>query len=397
MAAPSASTVWVSNSPISQPPRAVPDDNTTKNVGDLSISNAEPIAFNHLTGHFTEALTTTDAGGSDQSASWGGTPVVRPAVTDTTNGTMISVDYQTLNGINQSGTDGGRLAEKDAGGTEGNALADDFTVADYENLGGNMSDDGGKIQNGARDHRVINGGGLVLPALYGGGDMSQQIMLLLSVSEDFGDPGSYKLVPAMTGLNVALMDGQGDPLDMAAVTDPNAGVVGGGGADASADAASMNIIVNGIQVMTDADLTKCTGTAMDGPWKLSSLSSLFSEVNAGGDKFAGLDAMIDPLMNASPGWITFKRGTLTCEVSYGDGDAANTTTFETPDGVPPEDDRTYTGGTLIVEEKSAATRTFVTTGRALLKFITPNSTFAASWTLKSPVADTTGEDGDASN
>ena len=31
-------------------------DPTTKNVGDLSVDNAEPVAFNHLTGHFTEAL-----------------------------------------------------------------------------------------------------------------------------------------------------------------------------------------------------------------------------------------------------------------------------------------------------------------------------------------------------
>ena len=29
-------------------------------------------------------------------------------------------------------------------------------------------------------------------------------------------------------------------------------------------------------------------------------------------------------------------------------------------------------------------RTFVVTGRAVLKYITPDQTFAASWTLKSP-------------
>ena len=58
-------------------------DPTTKNVGDLNVGNAEPVAFNHLTGHFTEALTSTAAGGSDQTASWGGTPVIRPAVNNT--------------------------------------------------------------------------------------------------------------------------------------------------------------------------------------------------------------------------------------------------------------------------------------------------------------------------
>ena len=60
-------------------------------------------------------------------------------------------------------------------------------------------------------------------------------MLLLSVSEDFGGPGKYELVPAMTGINVVLMDGQGDPLDMKATSDPNAGVVGGGGSDPAAE------------------------------------------------------------------------------------------------------------------------------------------------------------------
>ena len=60
-------------------------DVTSKNVGALTVDNAEPIAFNHLTGHFTEALEGTDAGGSDQTASWGGAPVIRPAVTTVLN------------------------------------------------------------------------------------------------------------------------------------------------------------------------------------------------------------------------------------------------------------------------------------------------------------------------
>ena len=168
-------------------------------------------------------------------------------------------------------------------------------------------------------------------------------MLLLSVSDNFGEPGAragkYDLVPAMTGIKVVLMDSQGNALDVKATSDPNAGVVGGGGSDPAAESASMSIIVNGMQVMVDADLTKCEGTMMEGPWKLSSLTSLFPEATAGGDKFAGLDADIDPMMNRSPGWIKFARGTLTCEVEYGDGDTADTDTFETPDGVPPVDTR----------------------------------------------------------
>ena len=60
-------------------------DPTTKNVGDLNVDNAEPVAFNHLTGHFTEALVGSAEGGSDQTASWGGTPVIRPAVHNSDN------------------------------------------------------------------------------------------------------------------------------------------------------------------------------------------------------------------------------------------------------------------------------------------------------------------------
>ena len=74
-------------------------DATSKNVGDLSIDNAEPISFNHLTGHFTEALTSTADGGADQTASWGGTPVVRPAVNNPANMMLITGDYTTLNGM----------------------------------------------------------------------------------------------------------------------------------------------------------------------------------------------------------------------------------------------------------------------------------------------------------
>ena len=56
------------------------DDHTSKNVGDLNVGNAEPIAFNYLSGHYTAAFVGTASGGSDQTASWGGAPVTRPAV-----------------------------------------------------------------------------------------------------------------------------------------------------------------------------------------------------------------------------------------------------------------------------------------------------------------------------
>ena len=386
-------------------------DMTSKNVGDLSIDNAQPISFNHLTGHFTEALTSTADGGADQTASWGGTPVVRPAVSDTNNA-ILSGDYNTLNGENtdveEPGEDGevagGRLAEKDAAGMEVDTHDDDLDVTgtnghDVEgffNIGDNLRAGSepqesldapgtdGKIIDGTRIQRGLNGGALVLPALYGGGDMAHQIMLLLSVADDFGGAGKYQLIPAMTGINVIPIDPMGNPLDMEDVA--GAPVFGSGAEADDADVASQHIIVNGVQVMTDADLAKCTGTMIAGPWSLAHLTSIIPEASAGGKKFAGLDA--DPgMMTVSPGWIKFERSALTCEKDYGDGDSANLDSVENPDGVPVSDERTFKAGTLIVEEKSQS-RAFVTTGRALLKFITPGATFAASWTLKSPPSPT---------
>ena len=391
-------------------------DDTSKNVGDLNIDNAQPVAFNHLTGHFTEALTSTAEGGADQTASWGGTPVVRPAVQTTNDNATLQGDYTTLTGVTVADATGGRLAEKDAAGSEADTLDDNgdaagtgHTVSGFLNTGDNYGDGmdsttlnpdtvdeatGGKIRNGDRNQRGINGGALVLPALHGGGDMAHQIMLLLSAADDFGGPGKYMLISAMTGIDVVLTDPMGNPLDMEGAA--GAPVFGSGAEADDADATSARIIVNGVQVMTGADLAKCTGTMIDGPWSLAHLTSLVPEASAGGDKFAGLDAGgMDPMMNASPGWIKFARTALTCKKDYGDGDSANLDSVENADGVPVSDERIFTAGTLIVEEKSQ-NRAFVITGRALLKFITPDATFAASWTLKSPPSGMD-VDGDVSN
>jgi hypothetical protein len=384
--------------------RCKDDDDSSKNVGPLNVGNAQPIVFNHLTGHFTEALVGTDAGGADQTASWGGTPVIRPAVQDTNNAMANLRDYQILDGTNAETANeaGGRLAEKDAGGMEIDVHDPDADGPGHTVLEGSDTVDGfttigdNKILAGYRNIRGIGGtmaGALVLPALHGGGAETKQIVLLLSVADSFGDPGAYKLIPAMTGYMVIPMDQAGNPLDMKAGADDP--VFGSGGESEDADVPSAAIIVNGINVMTDADLSKCSGTAIDGPWTLDHLTGLVPEASAGGKDFAGLDAMLDPMMNASPGWVKFARSNLTCKKDYGDGDAHNLTAIEPADGVPVKDERTYMGGTLIVEEMST-NRTFVTTGRALLKFITADSTFAASWTLKSPV-NTATDDGDVSN
>jgi hypothetical protein len=406
-------------------------DESTKNVGDLSVGNAMPIAFNHLTGHFTEALSETAAGGSDQTASWGGTPIVRPAVGNTANG-MVRVsnaadadatparmiymlgDYYALNGmdsmavvdssdqgwvshatynarvddtvdnvltalIDAPGTDtvatdfdseavqdirGGRLAEKDAGGAE---------VANVVTKGAARLGYGAPstIKDGPVMNRGLSGGALVLPALHGGGAATQQIMLFLSAADTFGGAGGYKLVKALTKYAVTVHDNMGDVL-------PNPAddrVFGGSGGP---EIAGTSIIVEGIRVTTDAGA--CGGdeeNMLGGYWTLADLTGLVPTVSSGAKKFDGLDAMLDSAKNASPGFIKFMRAGLKCSKDYGDGnnDDGNTT--------PAKDERTYEGGTLIVE-KASTDRAFVTTGQALLKFVTPDATFAASWSLKSP-------------
>ena len=278
------------------------------------------------------------------------------------------------------------LAEKDAAGiteTIDNTAPTGSDTEDGWSTGtDNMGDD--EIMGGARMNRALasDRGAMVLPALHGGGAYTKQIMLLLSVADEIGDAGGYKLMPAMTAINVTLMDSMGNPLEMM-TDDEDPGIIGGGTEDPEADSVSTKIIVNGVNVMVNSG--DCSGDMIDGPWTLGNLTALVPEATAGHGDFMGLDnSGTDPMMNGSKGWIKFARGSLKCEMNFGDGeDPHNLIAFERPDGVPAEDDRVYEAGTLIVEE-AGTTRTFVTTGRALLKFITPDSTFAASWTLKSP-------------
>ena len=136
----------------------------------------------------------------------------------------------------------------------------------------------------------------------------KQIMLLLSVADEIGDAGGYKLIPAMSAIDVTLMDAMGNELEMMAdAEDP--GIIGGGTEDPEADDVSTKIIVNGVNVMVNAG--DCGGDAIDGPWMLSNLTSLVPEATAGHGDFTGLDdGGMDPMMNASPGWIKFARGSL---------------------------------------------------------------------------------------
>ena len=319
------------------------DDMTSANVADWGVGDAEVIAFNHLTGHFAEALIGTDAGGSDQTASWGGTPVVRPVVDNRDNDMMVGADYQVLDGDPEEA----HLAEKDAAGQGVDIMttaAAGYAVGTDNEAGDDL------IESGARTNRALAAsmGAMVLPSLHGGGAYTKQIMLLLSVADEIGDAGGYKLMPAMTAIDVTLMDSMGNPLEMMA-DEEDPGIIGGGTEDPEADSVSTKIIVNGVNVMVNAG--DCGGDMIDGPWTLTNLTDLVPEATAGHGDFMGLDnSGMDPMMNASAGWIKFARGSLTCKMQYGDGDPPDLSAFEQADGIPADDEREYVGGTLIVEE-----------------------------------------------
>ena len=145
------------------------------------------------------------------------------------------------------------------------------------------------------------------------GDETQQIMLFLSAADNFGGAGGYTLIPAMTKYDITLDDNMGDALPSPADDRVFGGATG-------PDLPGLSIIVNGIGVMIDAGA--CGGTMIDGPWSLADLTGLVSTASSGSGEFAGLDAMMDPMGNAAPGSIKFKRSALTCKKNYGDGDAA---------------------------------------------------------------------------
>ena len=183
------------------------------------------------------------------------------------------------------------------------------------------------------------------------------------------------LLPAKTKYMVSLQDGMGDEFK-----DPADDRKFGGAA--GSDFANTRIIVDGIKVEVNAG--KCSGTAIMGAWSLSSLTDIIPEANEAAGKFGGLMAMLDPMETVSPGLISFKRENLSCEKDYGDGTPATSQAGSSVDGdgVPATDKRTYTGGTLYIEEKDTM-RSFVTTGSLIVKYITPMSSFAASWPLDS--------------
>ena len=411
--------------------------NTTKNVGALTVDTAEPIAFNHLTGHHTTAQTSSIAGGADQTASWAVTALARPAlmdmatlsadqtsvVADTTAPDldtdtpateavkrdlvdqargMIMPDYVVLDGDDSETdptdaeddgdavpADGGdddhlnrRLAAKHAGGSYVRNLADKSigTRGGTDGAGANTVAET-KRMGDASDNWVISGGALVWSSLHATAHEDQMVHFLSVADDGYGTPGGYKLISAKTQYKVNLRDNMTNLLP-APKSDSNRF----GGVDDPDEPAGLAILVEGLGVWIGAADCEQPDEDMRDGWSLANLTEIVPEAATGTKKFAGLDAMaMDPAKNSSSGWVAFKRDdSLSCSDNFGDGDPP-TSTAEVDDDIVAVDKRTFTGGTLVVEYTETA-RTFVTVGQVVLRYNTPASTFGASWWLASPPA-----------
>ena len=341
-------------------------DATTRNVGPLTVHNYEPLAFNYLLGHHTAAQVSSETGG----VSWGVNALVRPAVWTTrgrdsvTHG-LIDSPYTVLDG-----TDDTRLAPMLHGGAEGdNAATDDDNRADDSGSGPPVALEPTPSEN----NRVVTGGALLSSSLYGSAHENQRVEFL-SVADDYGDPGEYRLIAAKTLYKVMLFDAMGNTLPDPYLVEPVFG-----GFPAPEPPAGLHILVDGIGVRPNASVAECRGNDRVEGWSLADLTEIVPSAIAGTRDFSGLETLLDPAMNASPGWVAFQRTQVTCTEDFGDGDPSDSS-IEIPDGVPSQDKRSFIGGTVVVE-KETANRTFVTTGQFVLKFVTPNSAFGASWWL----------------
>ena len=364
------------------------EDDSSKNVGPLSVGNAQPIAFNYLTGHHTTGQASSSGDGSDQTASWGVNALTRPALmSEDDGGMMLGTAYTTLDGD----ADETRLAEKVHGGVAANntrgAIATDDDEADRNNRYA-----GDKIlENEPQIVRGINHGALVWSSLYGADGTDQEVQFL-SVADAFDGAGKYKLMPAMTKYKVVLHDNAGGVF---IVPGAEAGPNYRGGAGNGDPVASTDIVVAGIRVLTNALEGKCGGTMVAGGWNVTDLTDLSMAASEGTEDFMGLDDPDhdDPAMgrmNASRGWVKFLRGgpvkaTQKCVLPSGDGDSSMGATDESPDNIPVKDDREFTTGTFIVEDAEndddGTERVYVTMGQIVLKYETPTATFGASWWL----------------
>ena len=277
------------------------------------------------------------------------------------NGDMLGESYTILEGS----ADGIRLAEMIHGG-DATVDANENTVEGYTDGDMNGNKDGSR--------RELGCSGVVLPAWNGliRKFSSCPLRTDYGKSDEFGD---YKLIPARTKYKVVVHDAAGGVFVAPGAED---GQVFRGGEEEEMETPMPDIAVSGISVMLDPG--DCGGMMTMGGWSLADLTGLISAASDGTDDYMGLGAMVDPMMNASMGWVKFLRHTQKCTMDFGDGDGPNLGGIEDPDGVPTTDERTFTTGTVVIE-KGDTDRVYVTTGQVILKFETPAATFGASWML----------------
>ncbi len=348
---------------------------TTKNVGDLSVDNAVPAAFNYLTGHQTSAQVSSATGGADQTASWGVNALTRMAQVGTAGTAPNGPGYETLVAmISDSPAGDNRLMEVIHGGDSG--VVNSTAVEGYTLTDGTGSADSAK--NITVTYGGVNWGALVWASLHGG---AHQEAHLISVADDMAEAGQYKLIPATTYYKVVPHDAMGRVFAHPGADDPP---IFRGGEEMEMEMPSPDIRVSGIMVMINPD-EDCGGTATGGGFSLADLTTQVPGIGDGNDDFTGVNEMVDPMMNGSMGWIKLLRHTQACEVNYGDGDGPNLTQSEVPDGVPIDDKREMTTGTLVLEpddnSHTSTNRSFVTSGFVTLTFETPETTFGAAWSL----------------
>ena len=357
------------------------EDATMKNVGDLTVENSQPAAFNYLTGHQTTAQTESTSGGSDQTASWAMNALTRMAMVGTA-GVDPGPGYEILSGSVGEDNTANRLQEVIHGGdttVTNTTMADGYVLIEGGNAGEPDTEKNTEVTYGG-----VNWGALVWASLHS--PAAHQEVQLISVADDYGKDGEfgdYKLIPARTKYKVVPHDAMGRVYMAPDADDPP---VFRGGDEEDMEAPSPDIAVSGISVMIDPG--DCGGMMVDGGFSLADLMGQVPGIGAGNDDFTGVNSMVDPMMeamNRSMGWIKFLRHTQKCEVNYGDMDGAYLTASEDPDGIPVDDKRTLTTGTLVMEPEdnrhTMTDRIFVTGGYVMLVFETPDATFGAAWNL----------------
>ena len=360
------------------------DDPSSKNVGDLSADNSRPVSFNFLIGHHTTALVGESAAGSDQTASWAVPALARPSVGDPdADATDAANDepYEVLDGMAND-----HLAKILHGGMERTITQNGDNPETF------ATEDAIPFSND-----VVDGGSLLWSSLHGTA-LSDQMVNFISVADEYGDGnGKYMLIAAQTQYAISLYDANSNKLAA-----PDADSTPGLGLEGPDNPPTLRILVSGISVYISAenDCAMDMELRRDG-WNLWDIAGIVPAAASGDEDFAGLEAMVEmPEENRSIGWVTFNRGTLdsdattdgdqtvgsplSCTYDHGDGDPEQDNPgVADDDKLPTKDERAFTGGTMVLTDKTTETRVFVTAGQVVLKYITPSSTFGASWWLES--------------